>query len=138
MPEFEHMLSIPLATLDSFTIFSSMADDEPSLSERADTTSKPPSGLRNGVNVAFRQILALTGLIMIVVAIPIAFVTPIIPVGLPIAIVGVVLLGRNAVWGRRWMESVLARHPRVERFAPNWLMRLVFGRDKKDPLNPDH
>ena len=89
------------------------------------------------MNVAFRQILALTGLIMIVVAIPIAFVTPIIPVGLPIAIVGVVLLGRNAMWGRRWMESVLARHPRVERFAPNWLMRLVFGRDKKDPLKPD-
>ena len=89
------------------------------------------------MNVAFRQILALTGLIMIVVAIPIAFVTPIIPVGLPIAIVGVVLLGRNAVWGRRWMESVLDRHPRVERFAPNWLMRLVFGRDKKDPFKPD-
>jgi len=75
--------------------------------------------------------------IMIVVAIPIAFVTPIIPVGLPIAILGVVLLGRNAMWGRRWMESVLARHPRVERFAPNWLMRLVFGRDKKDPSQPE-
>lgn len=131
------MLSIPLATLDSFTIFSSMADDEPSLSKRADAMPKPSTGLRNGVNVAFRQILALTGLIMIVVAIPIAFVTPIIPVGLPIAIVGVVLLGRNAVWGRRWMESVLDRHPRVERFAPNWLMRLVFGRDKKDPFKPD-
>jgi hypothetical protein len=72
-----------------------------------------------------------------VVAIPIAFVTPIIPVGLPIAILGVVLLGRNAMWGRRWMESVLARHPRVERFAPNWLMRLVFGRDKKDPSQPE-
>tara|TARA_Y100001001_G_scaffold48556_1_gene44592 strand:+ start:159 stop:557 length:399 start_codon:yes stop_codon:yes gene_type:complete len=131
------MLSIPLATLDNFTIFSSMADDEPSLSKRADAMPKPSTGLRNGVNVAFRQILALTGLIMIVVAIPIAFVTPIIPVGLPIAIVGVVLLGRNAVWGRRWMESVLDRHPRVERFAPNWLMRLVFGRDKKDPFKPD-
>ena len=89
------------------------------------------------MNVAFRQILALTGLIMIVVAIPIAFVTPIIPVGLPIAILGVVLLGRNAMWGRRWMESVLARHPRVERLAPNWLMRLVFGRDKKDPSQPE-
>ena len=114
-----------------------MADDETPTPSDQSETSKSAAGLRNGVNVAFRQILALTGLIMIVVAIPIAFVTPIIPVGLPIAIVGVVLLGRNAVWGRRWMESVLARHPRVERFAPNWLMRLVFGRDKKDPFKPD-
>jgi hypothetical protein len=115
-----------------------MADDDPHMTaDQAATSSKPAAGLRNGVNVALRQILALTGLIMIIVAIPIAFVTPIIPVGLPIAIVGVVLLGRNAMWGRRWMESVLARHPRVERFAPNWLMRLVFGRDKNDPFKPD-
>ena len=99
-----------------------MADDETPTPSDQSETSKSAAGLRNGVNVAFRQILALTGLIMIVVAIPIAFVTPIIPVGLPIAIVGVVLLGR---------------HRRVERFAPNWLMRLVFGRDKKDPLKPD-
>jgi hypothetical protein len=32
------------------------------------------------------------------------------------------------------MEGILTRHPRVERFAPNWLMRLVFGRDKRDNL----
>ena len=101
-----------------------MADDETHMkTEQTAASSKPAAGLRNGVNVAFRQILALTG--------------PIIPVGLPIAILGVVLLGRNAMWGRRWMESVLARHPRVERFAPNWLMRLVFGRDKKDPSQPE-
>jgi len=31
------------------------------------------------------------------------------------------------------MERVLARHPRVERMAPNWLMKAVFGRDKKTP-----
>ena len=100
-----------------------MADDETHMkTEQTAASAKRAAGLRNGVNVAFRQILALTGLIMIVV---------------PIAILGVVLLGRNAMWGRRWMESVLARHPRVERFAPNWLMRLVFGRDKKDPSQPE-
>jgi hypothetical protein len=115
-----------------------MADDENiSDLEQPQVAVKPAGTLRHGVNTAFRQILALTGLIMIAVAIPIAFLTPIIPVGLPIAIVGVVLLGRNAVWGRRWMESVLDRHPRVERFAPNWLMRLVFGRDKKYPAMRD-
>ncbi|KCZ52855.1 hypothetical protein [Hyphomonas pacifica] len=114
-----------------------MLDDETSVDNQQSTiTAKPISPLRNGVYVAFRQVLALLGLIMIAVAIPIAFLTPVIPVGLPIAILGVVLLGRNAMWGRRWMESVLARHPRVERFAPNWLMRLVFGREKRD-VHPD-
>jgi len=85
---------------------------------------------RQGVNVAVRQMLALSGLGMIVLAVPVAFATPFIPVGLPMAIVGVVLLGRNAVWGRRWMESMLARHPRLEHMAPNWLMKTVFGREK--------
>ena len=131
-------MSIELARFNSYPIFSIMADDEtPMTGDQIASSTRPARGLRNGVNVAFRQILALTGLIMIALAIPIAFLTPIVPVGLPIAIVGVVLLGRNAVWGRRWMESVLDRHPRVERFAPNWLMRLVFGRDKKDPMSPD-
>ncbi len=93
----------------------------------------PMKHIRNGVNVALRQVLALIGLLLIVIAIPVGIATPLLPVGLPIAIVGVVLLGRNAVWGRRWMESVLVKHPRVERFAPNWLMKLVFGRDKQTP-----
>ena len=92
---------------------------------------KPIHVLRNGVNVAARQFLAVTGLGLIALAIPVGIATPFIPVGLPMAIVGVVLLGRNAVWGRRWMESVLARHPRLERLAPNWLMRSVFGREKR-------
>ncbi len=89
------------------------------------------NALRQGVNVAVRQMLALLGLVLIVLAVPVAFATPFIPVGLPMAIVGVVLLGRNAVWGRRWMESVLVRHPRLERMAPNWLMKRVFGREKQ-------
>lgn len=69
----------------------------------------------------------------IIIGVPLAMLTPFpfVPIGLPVVILGVVLLGRNSVWGRRWMESVLARHPRVERFAPNWLMKLVFGRDKQ-------
>ena len=77
------------------------------------------------------QAFALLGLVLIAIAVPIAFVTPLLPIGLPIAILGVVLLGRNSLWGRRWMEGVLDRHPRVERFAPNWLMKAVFGREKR-------
>lgn len=92
---------------------------------------KPIHVLRNGVNVAARQMLAVSGLGMIILAVPVGIATPFIPVGLPLAIVGVVLLGRNAVWGRRWMEGIMARHPKFERMAPNWLMRSVFGREKR-------
>ncbi|HRK67862.1 MAG TPA: hypothetical protein PKY73_09940 [Hyphomonas sp.] len=81
--------------------------------------------------MAVRQVLAVTGLGLVVLAIPIGIATPFLPIGLPMAIVGAVLLGRNAVWGRRWMESVMARHPRVEKMAPNWLMKAVFGREKR-------
>ncbi|MBA3067639.1 MAG: hypothetical protein FP825_04045 [Hyphomonas sp.] len=100
----------------------------------SETTFAPPMRihvLRQGVNVAVRQMLAFSGLGLIVLAVPVAFATPFIPVGLPMAIVGVVLLGRNAVWGRRWMEGVLVRHPRLESMAPNWLMVRVFGREKR-------
>lgn len=85
----------------------------------------------SSVRTLVRQAFAILGLILIAIAIPIAFVTPLLPIGLPIAIVGVVLLGRNSLWGRRWMEGILERHPRVERFAPNWLMKAVFGREKR-------
>lgn len=109
-----------------------MPDDQ--IHTPTETTFAPPMRihvLRQGVNVAVRQILALIGLCLIVLSVPVAFATPFIPVGLPMAIVGVVLLGRNALWGRRWMESVLKRHPRIERMAPNWLMKRVFGREKR-------
>lgn len=91
----------------------------------------PLQTVTTGLRTLLRQFLALFGLVLIVVAIPIAFVTPILPIGLPIAILGVVLLGRNAIWGKRWMEGVLARNPRLEKFAPGWLMKAVFGREKQ-------
>ena len=91
----------------------------------------PIQTVTTGLRALLRQCLALLGLGLIIIAIPIAFVTPILPVGLPIAVLGVVLLGRNAIWGKRWMEGVLARNPKLERFAPNWLMRAVFGREKQ-------
>lgn len=106
-------------------------DDETKTTMKIEQTRRVPiQSVTTGLRTLLRQFLALLGLVLIVVAIPIAFVTPILPIGLPIAILGVVLLGRNAIWGKRWMESMLARNPRLERFAPNWLMRAVFGRDK--------
>ena len=89
------------------------------------------AALGTGLRTLVRQAFALIGLALILIAIPLGVVTPFLPIGLPIAIVGVVLLGRNSLWGKRWMESVIARHPRVERMAPNWLMVAVFGREKR-------
>lgn len=106
-------------------------ENAPLMNEPVYAPPKPIHVLRNGVNVVARQTLAVTGLGMIVLSIPVGIATPFLPVGLPMAIVGAVLLGRNAVWGRRWMERILARHPKVERLAPGWLMRSVFGREKR-------
>ena len=110
------------------SIVQHMPDMEPQAGQCASLRSEfaVPGLFRNLV----RQCLAVLGLCLIVIAVPIGIVTPILPIGLPLAILGVVLLGRNAVWGRRWMEGVLARNPRRERFAPAWLMRAVFRREK--------
>ena len=107
----------------------------------SETTPEPPqvtyappmtiNVLRQGVKVAVRQMLAVAGLCLIVLSLPIGFATPFLPVGLPMAVIGAVLLGRNAVWGRRWMEGMLARYPRIEKMAPGWLMVRVFGREKR-------
>lgn len=106
------------------------SDDPLPTRETPPPLGQPIAAVSQGIGSLVRQCFALLGLMLIVIAIPIAFVTPFLPIGLPIAILGVVLLGRNSLWGRRWMEGVLERHPSVERFAPNWLMKLVFGREK--------
>ena len=116
-------------------IFEAMPDSEDPLPPRQTPPplGQPIAAVGLGMRTVVRQCFALLGLLLIIIAIPIAFVTPFLPIGLPIAILGVVLLGRNSIWGRRWMEGVLERHPRVERLAPNWLMRLVFAREKGQP-----
>lgn len=113
-----------------------MPDGHPPMNDkRADVISAPPTAeplraVGDGMRTLIRQAFALLGLALIIIAIPIGFVTPFLPIGLPIAIIGVALLGRNSLWGKRWMEGILERHPRIERLAPNWLMKAVFGREK--------
>ncbi len=94
---------------------------------------QPIAAVGQGMRTLLRQFLAILGVVHIMVGVPLAMITPFpfVPIGLPVVIVGVVLLGRNSVWGRRWMESILDRWPTIERFAPHWLMKLVFGRDKR-------
>ena len=109
-----------------------MTSTEPPMTDTpAGSFRKPIDSARKHVGGFFRQMLAVVGLVHIAVAIPVGMATPFIPIGLPIAIIGVILLGRNSEWGRRWMEGIMERHPQVERFAPHWLMRLVFGREKR-------
>ena len=86
--------------------------------------------VKQGVAAIIRSTLAILGAVLIPLGVIIAFLTPILPIGLPIVILGVVLLARNAVWGRRWLQGMLARHPKLERFAPDWLLRLIFGEHK--------
>ncbi len=83
--------------------------------------------MQQSLAALIRSTLALLGALLIPVGVIVAFLTPILPVGLPIVILGVVLLARNAVWGRRFIQNTLARYPKLERFAPDWLMRLIFG-----------
>ncbi len=116
-----------------------MADTERTHSDPANSVAPPrnPLGVvRTGATTLVRQLLALLGLFLIVIGVPIAIMTPFpfVPIGLPIVILGVILLGRFSVWGHNWMERMMARHPRIEQMAPNWVIRLVFGRDKKPDL----
>ena len=83
--------------------------------------------VQQGVMAVLRASLAGLGLVLVPSGVVIALATPILPIGLPIVILGVVLVARNAPWGRRFFQAILARYPRLERFAPDWLLRLIFG-----------
>lgn len=107
--------------------------------EADESTIRPVGAAVGGVveqtlRAIIRAFLAVLGGILIIIGVPLAIITPFpfVPIGLPVVISGVVLLGRNSDFGRRWMEGVLAKYPKVERFAPNWLMKIVFGRAKTD------
>ncbi len=101
-------------------------------SNQSQETNAQVGRISSSFRTVLRQGFAILGLFLIGLSIPIGFLTPFLPIGLPIGIVGVVLLGRNSVWGKRWMEGLLVKHPRLERLAPNWLMKLVFGREKSN------
>lgn len=108
-----------------------MYDDPDNKDTSGDDGIRPIASITYGVGTLVRQCLALLGAFLIPIGVIVAFLTPLIPIGLPIGILGVFLLGRYSVWGRQWMEGVLERHPSIERFAPNWLMKLVFSREKR-------
>jgi len=87
----------------------------------------------SGARLIGRQSLAITGLVLVILSVPIGFLTPFLPIGLPIGIFGAALLARNSVWGQRFIGYIVNKYPALERISPNWLVQLVLGREK----NPD-
>jgi drug/metabolite transporter (DMT)-like permease len=85
-----------------------------------------------GVRLIGRQTLALIGLLLVILSVPIGFLTPFLPIGLPVGIFGSALLARNSVWGQRLIRHLLRRYPRLEKIAPNWLLALILGKEKAD------
>lgn len=95
------------------------------------STGRGDGLFKQGIDKVLRTTLVIVGLLLIPLGVIIAILTPIIPVGLPIVILGVVLVARNASWGRTLFQSILQKYPTLERFAPNWLLKLIFGEVQK-------
>ena len=68
-------------------------------------------------------ILSALGVVIVILSIPIGALTPFLPVGLPLTILGIVLIGRNSRWGKRLVVSAARWNPRTRK-----LYRLAFRR----------
>lgn len=86
---------------------------------------------RQGINVTQRQGLALGGAALVMLSLPIGLVLPSIPLALPMAVIGAVLFGLNAVWARRWLDDMFRRYPQLEQRMPDWVILLTSGRQKR-------
>lgn len=95
--------------------------------ERVGLPRKTIAVAKGSMLAVLRPIWALLGVFFIIIGVPIAFLSTVLPIGLPIVILGVVLLARNSSVGRRWMQNTIAKHPSLKRFAPSWLLNLIFG-----------
>jgi len=91
-------------------------------------------GVGGGVRIVVRQALALVGLFLVILSIPIGFLTPFLPIGLPIGVLGSALLARNSVWGQQLIKGILERYPKLYRLTPSWLLKLITGSDH----GPEH
>ncbi len=64
---------------------------------------------------AVRHVTALIGLICVILALPVALLTPIIPVGLPLLILGLVLLVNSSETAKRIFFRWVKRYPITSR-----------------------
>jgi hypothetical protein len=93
----------------------------------------PKNILHLGMMAIIRSTLAVLGFVLIPLGVIVALLTPALPIGLPIVITGVVLASRNSAWGRRVFQSILMKYPKLEKFAPEWLLKMIFGDDYVKP-----
>ena len=56
---------------------------------------------------------SLIGVVLVILSVPVGFLTPFIPVGLPMAAAGLVLIGRNSRFGKSMIVATARRYPRA-------------------------
>ncbi len=64
---------------------------------------------------AIRQFATVIGALLVLIAVPVALVTPIVPVGLPLLIVGLILLVNSSERARRMFLRWAKRYPITSR-----------------------
>jgi len=110
----------------------SQLENDPHPSDKPSFAAAGLGRVGNGARLIGRQTLALIGLLLVILSVPIGFLTPFLPIGLPIGMFGSALLARNSVWGQRLIKHLLTRYPRLEKISPNWLLKLILGQEKAD------
>lgn len=79
-----------------------------------------------------KAVLTIVGAILLVLSAPIGALTPFIPIGLPMAIAGLVLIGRNTRLGKGWIVRT-ARRNRHSRKLYLSRLRPILGRSSVAP-----
>jgi hypothetical protein len=74
------------------------------------------------VVLVIRTILVAVGLGLMAISVPLALVTPIFPVGLPVGLLGLVLVAAASKTAHRWITNRLRKHPWIWR-----RVRFAFG-----------
>ena len=70
---------------------------------------------------------ASVGLFIILFGFVIGILTPLLPIGLPIALVGVFVLTRSP-WGQHLMVRMLERYPRIKRLIPRKVLNILLSK----------
>jgi len=96
------------------------------MNETLNNMSKTPFG--SVVATVLRMIGIALGLALMVISIPLALITPFIPIGLPLFIFGAIMLAGSSSTGHRIITGFLKRHPGI------WhRVKSVFGEKDHDP-----
>ena len=78
---------------------------------RAMRDARPAADARFVLQWVLKRVMLAIGAGLLILAIPIAIVTPILPVGLPLAVVGLLILLNNSNTAKRWFVRWGKRHP---------------------------